>query len=801
MRPLHIDDPAAGDVDTAGAKAATLSLLRREGFDVPDAWVLPVSLTTAIAAAPERAAAAVDQVLSQLGETLVAVRSSGVAEDAPSASFAGMYDTFLDVSGPAAVTEAVIACIGAASSSRLSAYRGREDVAVPAVLIQRMVAADCAGVAFSIDPVTGASEVRVSAVKGLGEALVSGRADPEEWVVDRSTLSARCPDDRGVLGAGLVERIAILTLKLEEHFGRPQDVEWAAVDDRVELLQARPITVIPKPPGVVLPGTGWAKDTSHYPEQLSPLGASIYDRLIRTATLDMVETYGLLIKRLDQRTIGGEVYVRAEPIAGPVGSKGRRAPPALLIGLLARVIPVVRRATRRAELALDSQRLETVFDRWDQEWGPYFRAETRRLQEIAPAGLDDALLLRHYEEIDKVQLEGMRVHFLLFLPYAVAMAELDQVCTEHLGWNPSKALELLTGLSRASVEGRDALAEVAKKVADTAGAAEALAANPDDPVTALASVDRAMAEDLSAWLSSYGWRCFNYDAGSPAWAERPDLVARMLVDGLSASPDGARQREAAVAEARSRLSGAALALFESRLTAAMRAYPNREENVVYADQGGLIRRWALEAAKRLVDRGILERSDDVVWLEAEEVVESLRHTPAPDLTDRLVERKSEYAWVRAHPGPTHIGEPDAVPDLSKLPAALRRTNGALLWVMTHDSPPDLAYDLGDAIAVGNPACAGTATGPVRIVMGEADFHKVRPGDVMVSPVTTPAWTMLYSLVGAVVTDHGGVLSHAAIVAREHGIPAVIGALGATTTLRDGQIVIVDGTTGRVYAAQ
>jgi rifampicin phosphotransferase len=138
--------------------------------------------------------------------------------------------------------------------------------------------------------------------------------------------------------------------------------------------------------------------------------------------------------------------------------------------------------------------------------------------------------------------------------------------------------------------------------------------------------------------------------------------------------------------------------------------------------------------------------------------------------------------------------------VSKLPDAARRLNGALLWMVSQEYPPDREVDAADALAVGAAGSPGTYTGPAKVVLSERDFGKVRPGDVMVCPVTTPAWTLLFATAGALVTDAGGVLSHAAIVAREHGIPAVLGTSDLTTRVHDGDVITVDGTAGTVQRA-
>ncbi|MEZ5165484.1 MAG: PEP-utilizing enzyme [Acidimicrobiales bacterium] len=187
-------------------------------------------------------------------------------------------------------------------------------------------------------------------------------------------------------------------------------------------------------------------------------------------------------------------------------------------------------------------------------------------------------------------------------------------------------------------------------------------------------------------------------------------------------------------------------------------------------------------------------------MELDELRAAMTGRGPADLIDRVVRRRGEEAWTRANPGPAYIGEQAPPPDTSRLPAALRQVNEPVLWVVSHEYPtPDPAPDDADVLLAGVAAAGGVVEGPVRVIHGHDDMHRLVDGDILVCRVTSPAWAPLFPLARAVVADGGGVLSHAAIAAREHGIPAVLGAGSATTTLRDGQIVRVDGSRGLVFA--
>ena len=325
--------------------------------------------------------------------------------------------------------------------------------------------------------------------------------------------------------------------------------------------------------------------------------------------------------------------------------------------------------------------------------------------------------------------------------------------------------------------------------------ADALAASPTDPVTALRPIDSALADELGAWLHAHGWRTTNYDPGSAAIIERPGIVTRLLLQPT----DRADATVAADAEASAldRLNGADRARFAAALQRARRAYPVREENVALTDNVpcGILRRWVLEAGVRLVGRGRLPRVDDAVYCTADELVAAL--SGGDDALAPLASlRRNEQAWVRAHPGPAVVGPSGDLPDLRYLPKHGRQMNEAVLWGMKMEFPGEVAASDGEDLR-GSPASPGHYTGRVRVVRKESDFASLLPGEVLVCPTASPSWTILFGIAGALVTDGGGPLAHAAIVAREHSLPAVVGTVNATSRLTDGQLVTIDGTAGTV----
>ena len=294
----------------------------------------------------------------------------------------------------------------------------------------------------------------------------------------------------------------------------------------------------------------------------------------------------------------------------------------------------------------------------------------------------------------------------------------------------------------------------------------------------------------------------------------PDLTVRLLADQVRRGydPDAevaalARVRTEAAAGARAVLAtatGADRERFDKALAAAERAYPVREDNEFFTVSAPLavLRYAVLEIGRRLAAAGLITRRDDVFWLTLPEARSAL----AGDLIDaaaRVTRATGERAWIEQHPGPATYGTPPGPPPgLEALPPEARFIMRALMWTVdtifaAQDSNRAAGSTATNDAITGVPASAGRYTGPVVVVRDEREFARIRPGDVLVCPVTSPVWSVVFPSIGALVTDSGGLLSHPAIIAREYRIPAVIATANATSVLHDGQLVTVDGSSGRV----
>ncbi len=799
VRPLH--GVTLADTDTVGRKAAALGELLAAGFPVPDGFVLTSDAVARVAATPlpDDMAEAMGASTEAMGDTALAVRSSAVDEDRPGASYAGQYETVLDVRGTDAVVSAVRRCRASAFSQRVAAYqraRGLSGARRMAVLVQRMVPAQAAGVAFSANPVTGErAEAVVSAVRGLGDRLASGQATPDEWMV-RGADPVHRLGSQDAITADQARTVAELARRVEAHFGVPQDIEWALVGGQVWLLQARPITALPQPapiPVEVPPGF-WQRDV-YCPRPWSPMHRSLALPALEAA-LKHLFSYGLA-DGLEFAQIGGWMYTRFVPLDTPEQVQAR----------IQRIVA----ATRADEPG-------QIIRRWYDEWQPTLAARVAQLRDVDLASLADAGLVAHLRAVQALAEQIQEVHCRTGAAGAFLLGELGVACRDLLGWDARQVLRLLTGLPGKTTEPTLRLADLAQIARAKPAVARLLERVGEDaarlPADLDAEFDAEFAGAFAAYQREYGHRAMSADLTDPTLAERPALVLSLVRDQIARDFDPAAQaaaleaeRSATVAEAQVSLAerpAAYLGRFERALARAQQAYPAREDSMFFwSGARALVRYAVLELGRRLADRGQVARVEDVFFLELEEAGAALRDRGGRHAL--VARRAAERAWADAHPGPATYGKlsspPPAADDRrSTLPPEARHAIevGTWAWEATSGNPgrPPTDRPVGAGLR-GVAACPGRYTGPARVITDETEFGKLQPGDILVCPETTAAWSLLFPSVGALVTDTGGLLSHPAIIAREYRVPAVLATGNATRLLRDGQIVTVDGFTGEV----
>lgn len=790
----QLDDIDFADHHNVGGKAAVLGGLRQAGFPVPDGVVL-----TATSPPFRLSDAEMDQLVSAaqgLGAPL-AVRSSGIAEDGPELSFAGQFVTLLNVEGEAALTAAVHACLNAAMAPGVHAHHS-EPAQPMGILVQRMVPADAAGVAFSANPVTGDPDVLVNAVRGLGDRLVAGAVDADEWMVHDGVPVSRASSS-GVIDAGEATMVAELTRRVADHLGSPQDIEWAIADGHLFLLQARPITALPMPVPADIPPGFWTRESIHAPDPLTPMMNSIWD--YNAGLRRAAEEFGFLITPIGAE-IAGWVYTAVEPVGAPKGAPA--PPPPWLLPVLARIVPGLRRRVRQCLTAVRTDAPGRTVEHWYSQWRPEVIERISRLEGVDLSKLGDDELLDHLVATGSLIRDTAPIHYLVDFAHMFAVGELGLLMQDRLGWRDDQLFELCSGLSTSSTEPARQLARLAREALRNPTLTAAFQTPSGPTVDELTSLDPQFAVAFAAYQKQFGCRVLHDDVLQPTLGESPDFTLRLVRDQVvrGYDPDEDQRqltsrRHAAEEAARTALSVADRAQFDRLLTRAQHAYAAREDNELFTTTIplALVRLAALQVGRRLLALHCVDHADDVFFHPLETACAALHEGTDLRASSRL--RRRERAWVETHPGPLSYGhDPGPPPSLAGFPQEVQHTARIFSWILDRalNTPRSAAPP---SSLTGVAASPGRYRGPVRVILNETQFDKLRLGDVLVATNPSPVWSVLFPSIGALVTDVGGSLSHPAIIAREFRVPAVVSTQVATQQLTDGQMVTVDGTAGTI----
>jgi rifampicin phosphotransferase len=825
-------DISAADLEIAGGKGANLGELIRAGFPVPDGFVIttaayalaaeaagvdpdvPATARIRMAASPVPAAIAdaAREAYRALGSPAVAVRSSATAEDLPEASFAGQQDTILGVSGDDAILDAVRKCWASLWNERAVAYRETHGVGSKgirlAVVIQRMVDANSAGVLFTADPITGRRRrAAIEAIRGLGEQLVSGAVNPDRFVVDtrRETILERRGD---IVTDAELRDLAAMGAKIEGHFGRPQDIEWA-IDraGKLWIVQSRDITTLyPLPPnapdddedlrvyfsanvaqGVFDPFTPMGLQTFRLlgsglaaaigkPVRDPAAGAALYAESGMRVFIDLTpvvrdpfgrELPGRVMSIMEFRSQAIFAKLLEDPRLRPRGSASRSR---------LRVLGVVLRTGApqnavRALLRPDATRKRLL--------GELDRAIAEiRIPNTSSERLDayEDLLLRFpprfFPRIVGMVLPGVLSYTLagrLLGPRARA-GELQTVL-RGLPHNPTTEMDL-------------ALWEIARAARDDESSREALTSRSPAELSAqyrARTLPPGMQRDMERFLGRYGHRAIaEIDLGVKRWSEDPahllGAIANYLRLGRDAvAPDvqfarGAREAETMIETLVSRVHGPQRAVLRFllgrvRKLSGLREQPKFQIMRIFALGHALV----APVGAELAGRGLLETADDVFFLT---LPEARRAISGEEMRTVVTERRAVY---RRELGRRHI------------PRVL---------LSDGTDAETLVAGAADGAIRGTPASPGIARGPAHVIRSPVGA-RLEPGEVLVAPSTDPGWTPLFLTAGALVMEMGGMMSHGAVVAREYGIPAVVGVPDATGRIATGDDVTVDGSAGTV----
>ncbi len=796
-----------------------LSRLEPDDREAIRALGAEIRRTLEATAIPDDLAEAITHALARLGDQAAcAVRSSATAEDLPAASFAGQQDTYLNVVGPEAVLEHVRRCWGSLFTERAVTYRLRNGFdhrqVHMAVVVQRMVFPQASGVLFTADPVTGNRKVAsVEAVFGLGEALVSGRVNADvykvrdEEVVERAIATKRLalrasptggtreraiePDRQAqpALPDAQVVRLARLGRRIEAHFGRPQDIEWCLADDDFHIVQSRPITALFPIPAAEDGENHVYLSVGHQQmmtDPMKPLGLSFWQM---TTPRPMAEA-------------GGRLFVDVTPA---LASPARRAG---LLELMGRSDPLIRDA------------VQTILDRGDFvpslpdegpagkpaggapapiETDPAIVAELIGQSQASIAALKREIRTKSGPALLDFILEDIQeLKRILFDPrsHQVLMSAMEAT------WWLNEKLEAWLGEKNAA----DTLAQsVPNNVTSEMGlallgVADAIRPHPEvvaflehvedegflDELPELAGGREARAA-IQAWLDMYGMRgAGEIDITRPRWSERPTTLVPLILGHIRNFEPGAGKRrfERGGQEAREK---------ERELLERLRALPDGERKAEEAkrmidrvrtfigyreySKYGMVGRYfvykqaLMEEAARLVQARVLRDKEDIFYLAFQELHDVARTN---QVDDPLIRQRRDA--FRAHQALT---PPRVITSDGEVVAGAYRRD-----------------DLPAGALVGLAVSAGTVEGRARVVldMGKADLEA---GDILVTAFTDPSWTPLFVAVQGLVTEVGGLMTHGAVIAREYGLPAVVGVEHATRRIRDGQRIRVHGTDGYV----
>ncbi|MFE4016384.1 rifamycin-inactivating phosphotransferase [Streptomyces sp. NPDC059101] len=773
---------------------------------------------------PGDLAAAITRALARLGaEAAYAVRSSATAEDLPTASFAGQQDTYLNVVGPTAILQHISRCWASLFTERAVTYRQRNGIdhrtVRMAVVVQQMAFPQAAGILFTADPVTGNRNVAtVDAGFGLGEALVSGLVNPDVFKVRHGEVVAKAiaAKERAVhaLPAGgtreveidsqrqrqpaltdaQVVRLVRLGRRIEAHFGRPEDIEWCLVDDDFQIVQSRPITTL-----FPIPETGDQENHVYVSvghqqmmtDPMKPLGLSMWQltamvpmheaggRLFvdvtrrlaspasRAALLDVMGKGDPLVRDALETVLDGDDFIPLIPDAGPGGPPAGRASDPIETdpGIVTELIERSRASVAALERDIRTKTGPELFD----------------------------FLLAAFEEHKRVLGDPLSIQAIM-----AGMGATWWLNDKLQGWLGEKnAADTLTLSAPDNVTSEMGLAllDVADVIRPRPEVVAFLQGVQDDgaedegfldELAKLAGGTEARAA-MESYLDRYGMRCVaEIDITRPRWRERPTTLVPVILDNVRNFEPGAAERRFEQGRQKAREK-------EQDVLSRLRALPDGDRKADEAKRMidrvrtfigyreypkyGIISRYfvykqaLLEEAERLVQAGVVPDKEDVFYLTFQEFHDAVR---SHQVDDRLIQQRKDA--FRSHQALTP-------------PRVLTSDGEAVTGAYRRDDVPAGAL-------IGLPVSVGSIEGRARVIldMAEADLEA---GDILVTTFTDPSWSPLFVGIAGLVTEVGGLMTHGAVIAREYGLPAVVGVEQATRLIRDGQRIRVHGTDGYV----
>jgi pyruvate,water dikinase len=549
----------------------------------------------------------------------------------------------------------------------------------------------------------------------------------------------------------------------------------------------------------------WEWDASHTPLPLTPSFGSVYPGWMEDALRVTFREFGMLPGGIEMRLRQGYTFTRVTPVGLPF------VPPAWFTRVALRfwwLHPAVVRRVRTAIRRVRDDHGSALLQRWHSAWRPAIADQQRRLRDVRFESLTDDDLADHITALIEQTGRWVTVHFLLHGAISIPLFELEQFLQAETAADGTRTDELVQGSSTASSAPARALRDVAALLRDSPDLLDrASALSPLDGLALVRAESPAFAAALDRYLDRFGHGIAGrYEFIVPTLREQPErlLPAILAAARTDPAPDGQPEQRAdrRVDEVASRLTRPSdERRFRELVTAARGAYAVRDDNVqvTFLDAFGLCRMHLLEAGRRLAVRGELSAAEDVLFLSVPETVRALRRgwRVSPDL---IVARRSRWSEAIQRPPPRGMGRTIPLVDFRGLPSEARTVNLAVIRYMREimaasDGEGEPAGIEPEIRGLG--AVRGRYAGIARVLRGEDEFDRLSPGEVLVCEMTSPAWAPVLPFAGALVTDHGGLLSHPAVIAREFGIPAVVATRRGTRTIPDGALIEVDGGEGRV----
>jgi rifampicin phosphotransferase len=747
----------------------------------------------------------------------VAVRSSATAEDLPDASFAGQQETYLNISGADQVLEATKKCWASLWTARAIGYRARQGIGAEgvalAVVVQFLVNAEAAGIMFTANPLNGnRDEAVINAAWGLGEAVVGGAVTPDTITVskpkgsvirrdtaEKQVMTVRTetgteeqpvPNDlkhTPVLNDELAVTLAKIGAEIEELYGMPMDIEWTLADGEFAIVQARPVTAMPEAPIEWLPpdpkGTYMRTSAADLmPVPLSPL----FQTLGIPAQVEQMQPLG---KRLlgAEPVLAKDYFTSVNSYAYMNAYISPRSGWWVLTGML----PAYPRLLRR------------LVPLWREELHPEYQAFVQSKKDLVPAEMTTRELWHETQE-----LADAAAYYICGLMFATMGASagsemlLTRVYEKFARKNGDPdASTLLMGWDNIPVRSEKSLYDLAMWISEEKELAEYVASTPSHdlakqlnaPDTAPAPLFPELASRFQTHLEKFGYIVFQLDYAEPLPRDHPEMLLeniKMYLRGEGTNPyerqQASEQKRTQTAEAAlKRLKGLKRWAFQKTLNWGQSMAEVREDALA---EIGLaypkIRELLRELGYRFVQAGVFQDADDIFWLEKDEISACVSKLDANQILDDLTERVESRQEFNKRVA--QITPPPMMPMKKRV-----------MGIKTETFIAQTEETQTGNLLKGVPTSAGKVTAPACVLRGPEDFDRMRPGDVLVAGTTTPAWTPLFAMASAVVTDIGGPLSHGSIVAREYGIPAVMGTGVATRRIKNGQTITVDGTKGEV----